>query len=30
MIGTVVTSGVYVYQVKGDGKTFNGTFVVAR
>jgi len=30
MNGTVVTSGVYVYQVKGDGKTFNGTFVVAR
>jgi gliding motility-associated-like protein len=30
MNGSVVTSGVYVYQVKGDGKTFNGTFVVAR
>jgi gliding motility-associated-like protein len=30
MNGRTVTSGVYVYQVKGDGKTFNGTFVVVR
>ena len=30
MNGAVVTSGVYVYQVKAEGKTYNGTFVVAR
>ncbi|MFH1725545.1 MAG: hypothetical protein ABII00_13130 [Elusimicrobiota bacterium] len=30
MNGTVVTSGVYIYQIKGEGKTFNGTIVVAR
>jgi hypothetical protein len=30
MNGRVVTSGVYVYQIKGDGKTFNGTIVIAR
>ena len=30
MNGRVVTSGVYIYQIKGDGKTFNGTIVVAR
>jgi gliding motility-associated-like protein len=28
--GRAVTSGVYVYQIKGDGKTFNGTVVVGR
>ncbi|MCI0635504.1 MAG: gliding motility-associated C-terminal domain-containing protein, partial [Actinobacteria bacterium] len=28
--GVPVTSGVYIYQIKGDGKTFNGTIVVAR
>lgn len=30
MNGRPVTSGVYVYQIKGDGKTFSGTIVVAR
>ncbi|HBL15677.1 MAG TPA: hypothetical protein DD417_02645 [Elusimicrobia bacterium] len=30
MNGKAATSGVYVYQIKGDGKTFNGTVVVAR
>ena len=30
MNGRVVTSGVYVYQIKGDGKAFSGTVVVAR
>ncbi|MFA6028723.1 MAG: hypothetical protein WC969_02585 [Elusimicrobiota bacterium] len=30
MDGRTVTGGVYIYQVKGDGKTFNGTLVVAR
>jgi len=30
MNGRTVTSGVYLYQVTGDGKTFNGTVVVAR
>jgi len=30
MHGVPVTSGVYVYQVKGGGKTFNGTIVVAK
>ncbi|MBI3298550.1 MAG: gliding motility-associated C-terminal domain-containing protein [Elusimicrobia bacterium] len=30
MNGKPVTSGVYVYQVEGDGKLFNGTCVVAR
>ncbi len=30
MNGRAVTSGVYVYQIKGGGKTFNGTVVVAR
>lgn len=30
MGGKPVTSGVYVYQVEGDGKLFNGTCVVAR
>lgn len=30
MNGAVVTGGVYVYQIKGDGKTFNGTIVIAR
>lgn len=30
MNGRAVASGVYVYQVKGDGKTFNGTIVVAK
>lgn len=30
MNGRAVTSGVYVYQLKGDGKVFNGTIVVAR
>ena len=30
MNGRVVTSGVYVYQIKGDGKAFSGTIVVAR
>lgn len=30
MNGRPVTSGVYVYQIKGDGKTFSGTVVVAR
>ncbi|TBR16953.1 hypothetical protein EPO15_18065 [bacterium] len=30
MNGKAVTSGVYVYQVQGDGKTYNGTVVVAR
>jgi len=28
--GRAVASGVYVYQIRGDGKTFNGTIVVAR
>jgi hypothetical protein len=28
--GRTVTSGVYVYQIKGDSKTFTGTIVVAR
>jgi gliding motility-associated-like protein len=30
MNGRAVTSGVYVYLMKGDGKTFSGTIVVAR
>ncbi|MDE2290536.1 MAG: gliding motility-associated C-terminal domain-containing protein, partial [Elusimicrobia bacterium] len=30
MNGKPVTSGVYIYQVSGDGKMFNGTCVVAR
>jgi len=30
MHGVPVTSGVYVYQIKGGGKTFNGTIVVAK
>ncbi len=30
MNGRYVTSGVYIYQIKGGGQTFNGTFVVAR
>lgn len=30
MNGKPVTSGVYIYQVEGDGKVFNGTVVVAR
>ena len=30
MNGKYVTSGVYVYEIKGDGKTFTGTIVVAR
>ncbi|MBI5596154.1 MAG: hypothetical protein HY928_08715 [Elusimicrobia bacterium] len=30
MNGKVVTSGVYIYQVEGDGKLFNGTMVIAR
>lgn len=30
MNGRVVTSGVYYYQIKGDGKTFNGSIVIAR
>ncbi len=28
--GEVVASGVYIYQIKGGGKIFNGTVVVAR
>lgn len=28
--GVVVPAGVYVYQIKGEGKTYNGTVVVAR
>lgn len=28
--GRAVRGGVYVYQIKGDGKTFNGTVVIAR
>lgn len=28
--GRAVTGGVYVYQIQGDGKTFNGTIVIAR
>ncbi len=28
--GAVVASGVYIYQIKGGGKIFNGTVVVAR
>lgn len=28
--GSVVESGVYIYQIKGGGKIFNGTVVVAR
>lgn len=28
--GRVVPSGVYVYQIRGEGKTFNGTVVVIR
>lgn len=28
--GRAVTSGVYVYQIEGDGKRFNGTLVVIR
>ena len=28
--GTIVTSGVYVYQLEADGKVFNGTVVVIR
>ncbi|MBI3553002.1 MAG: gliding motility-associated C-terminal domain-containing protein [Elusimicrobia bacterium] len=28
--GKTVTSGVYLYQIQGDGKTFNGSIVVAR
>jgi hypothetical protein len=30
MNGRRATSGVYVYQIKGDGKAFSGTIVVAR
>lgn len=30
MNGKAVTSGVYVYEIKGDGKTFTGTIVIAR
>ncbi|MBI5243871.1 MAG: hypothetical protein HY922_09365 [Elusimicrobia bacterium] len=30
MNGRVAASGVYIYQVNGDGKTFNGALVVAR
>ncbi|MEK7745086.1 MAG: gliding motility-associated C-terminal domain-containing protein, partial [Elusimicrobiota bacterium] len=30
MDGRTVTSGVYIYQIKAEGKTFNGTVVVAR
>jgi hypothetical protein len=30
MNGRAVTNGVYVYEIKGDGKTFSGTVVVAR
>ncbi len=30
MNGKVVAGGVYVYEIKGDGKTFSGTIVVAR
>ncbi|MFA6093273.1 MAG: hypothetical protein WC986_10015 [Elusimicrobiota bacterium] len=30
MDGRTVTSGVYIYQIHGEGKTFNGTVVVAR
>jgi len=30
MNGRAAASGVYVYEIKGDGKTFNGTIVVAR
>ncbi|OGR85073.1 MAG: hypothetical protein A3J74_08670 [Elusimicrobia bacterium RIFCSPHIGHO2_02_FULL_57_9] len=30
MNGRVVTSGVYYYQIRGDGKTFNGSIVIAR
>ena len=28
--GSVVPRGVYVYQIKAEGKTFNGTLVVIR
>jgi gliding motility-associated-like protein len=30
MNGRAVTSGVYIYKIEGDGKTFTGTVVVAR
>lgn len=30
MNGRAVAGGVYVYQITGDGKTFNGTIVIAR
>lgn len=30
MNGRAVTSGVYVYKIEGDGKTYTGTVVVAR
>jgi hypothetical protein len=30
MNGKVVAGGVYVYEIKGDGKTFSGTIVVAK
>ena len=30
MGGRAAANGVYVYQIKGDGKTFNGTIVIAR
>ena len=30
MNGRYVTSGAYIYQIKGDGKVFNGSIVVAR
>ena len=28
--GTFVKSGIYIYQLKGDGQRFTGTIVVAR
>lgn len=30
MNGSVVPSGVYIYRIRGEGKTFNGTVAVAR
>ncbi|MCM2305669.1 MAG: gliding motility-associated C-terminal domain-containing protein, partial [Elusimicrobia bacterium] len=30
MNGRAATSGVYVYKLEGDGKTYTGTVVVAR
>ncbi|MBI4422271.1 MAG: hypothetical protein HY554_01000, partial [Elusimicrobia bacterium] len=30
MNGRVVTGGVYLYEIRSEGKTFNGTVVVAR